>query len=35
MIMKDCDPIHQYGQFVAGFWVGAAFMIVMRFIINL
>lgn len=33
--MRDCDPIHQCGQFVAGFWVGVAIMVVMRFILSL
>lgn len=35
MITRDCDPIHEYGQFVAGVCVGVAIMAVMSFILSL
>lgn len=35
MITRDCDPIHEYGQFVAGVCVGVAIMAVMLFILSL
>ena len=35
MITRDCAPIHEYGQFVAGVCVGVAIMAVMSFILSL
>ncbi len=35
MITRDCDPIHEYGKFVAGVCVGVAIMAVMSFILSL
>lgn len=35
MITRDCDPIYEYGQFVAGVCVGVAIMAVMSFILSL
>lgn len=35
MITRDCDPIHEYEQFVAGVCVGVAIMAVMSFILSL
>ena len=34
MITRDCDPIHEYGQFVAGVCVGVVIMAVMSFILS-
>ena len=35
MITRDCDPIHEYGQFIAGTCVGVVIMAVMSFILSL